>query len=182
MLHWTRFLHPIVPPSMSLSPPSPHLFLSIVSTKRPIQAPMTSLKAGSGRLTGQWSHGNKGRFIRAGGMEGEREEDGENEWHSAFPLWLDAHLVAMCDRSSGANDGLPEASSIRPGLAGLPARGTKRDADRRAASLMVCLRMWVNTANTRTPFEYRGECRTQFATSCVRVIQSQIVTRYTTSM
>lgn len=54
------------PPSMSLSPP-PHLFLSIVSTKHPIQAPMTSLKAGSGRPTGQWSHGNKSQFIRPKG-------------------------------------------------------------------------------------------------------------------
>lgn len=52
---------------------------------------------------------------------------------------LDAHLVAMCDRSSGANDGLPEASSIRPGLAGLPASGTKRDA------------LWVGAASSRIP-------------------------------
>lgn len=44
------------------------------------------------------------------------------------PLWLDAHLVTMCDQSGGANDGLPEASSIRPGLAGLPeSRGTKTE-------------------------------------------------------
>lgn len=44
------------------------------------------------------------------------------------PLWLDAHLVTMCDRSGGANDGLPEASSIRPGLAGLPeSRSTKTE-------------------------------------------------------
>lgn len=43
------------------------------------------------------------------------------------PLWLDSHLVAMCDRSSGANDGLPEASSIRPGLTGLPEREAERE-------------------------------------------------------
>lgn len=43
-------------------------------------------------------------------------------------LWLDAHLVTMCDQSGRANDGLPEASSIRPGLAGLPeSRGTKTE-------------------------------------------------------
>lgn len=44
-------------------------------------------------------------------------------------MYWNAHLVAMCDRSGGggggANDGLPEASSIRPGLAGLPARATE---------------------------------------------------------
>lgn len=50
---------------------------------------MTSLKAGSGRLTGQWSLANKSRFIRPKGRRGEvREEDGEKEGHSAFPLWL----------------------------------------------------------------------------------------------
>lgn len=43
------------------------------------------------------------------------------------PLWLDSHLVAMCDRSSRANDGLPEASSIRPGLTGLPEREAERE-------------------------------------------------------
>lgn len=129
---------------------------------------MTSLKAG------------KCRFIRPKGWrDGVREEDGEKEWHSAFPLWLDAHLVAMCDRSSGANDGLPEASSIRPGLAGLPARGTKREAYRHAASLMACLCMWVNTVNSRVPLEYGNDRthRTRFVTSCVHVIQSQIVTQ-----
>lgn len=45
----------------------------------------------------------------------------------SVPLWLDSHLVTMCDRSSGANDGLPEASSIRPGLTGLPEREAQRE-------------------------------------------------------
>lgn len=45
----------------------------------------------------------------------------------SVPLWLDSHLVTMCDRSSRANDGLPEASSIRPGLTGLPEREAQRE-------------------------------------------------------
>lgn len=47
--------------------------------------------------------------------------------------------MAMCDRSSGANDGLPEASSIRPGLTGLPERGRERDDYRHAGSLPACV-------------------------------------------
>lgn len=51
--------------SLSQSAPSLSLlFLSIASTKHPIQAPMTSLRAGSGKLYEQWPHGNKGQFIR----------------------------------------------------------------------------------------------------------------------
>lgn len=57
---------------------------------------------------------------REGGRQGERVT-------LSVPLWLDSHLVAMCDRSSRANDGLPEASSIRPGLTGLPVRETERE-------------------------------------------------------
>lgn len=45
----------------------------------------------------------------------------------SVPLWLDSHLVAMCDQSSRANDGLPEASSIRPSLTGLPVREAERE-------------------------------------------------------
>lgn len=136
---------PQFPLHVPLSQPPPHLFVSIVSTKPPIQAPMTSLKAGSGRLSQQWSHGNKRQFMkperrRDGGRRGERVALG-------LPMRLDAHLVAMCDRSSGANDGLPEASSIRPGLAGLPASGTKRDAYRHVAAPFVCL--WVSVVSCR---------------------------------
>lgn len=59
------------------------------------------------------------------------------------PLWLDAHLVTMCDRSGGANDGLPEASSIRPGLAGLPeSRGTKTEMP--IDFFAPCTSIWVN--------------------------------------
>lgn len=68
------------------------------------------------------------------------------------PMWLDAHLAAMCDRSSGANDGLPEASSIRPGLAGLPASGTKRDAYRHVAAPFVCV--WVSVVSCRILLRY----------------------------
>lgn len=66
--------HPPRSPSFSLAiplflPPSicsaPLLFLSIVSTKNPIQAPMTSLTAGSGMgLTNNGPGGNKSQFIR----------------------------------------------------------------------------------------------------------------------
>lgn len=56
-------------PSLSFSLPQsalpPLLFLSIVSTKNPIQAPMTSLTAGSGMgLTNNGPGGNKSQFIR----------------------------------------------------------------------------------------------------------------------
>lgn len=43
--------------------------------------------------------------------------------------------MAMCDRSSGANDGLPEASSIRPGLTGLPEREAEREM---TIDMLVC--------------------------------------------
>ena len=69
--------HPPPSPSPSLSSSlsqssPPLLFLSIVSTKHPIQAPMTSLTADSGRLNEQWPHGNKSQFIR---LESEGETD-----------------------------------------------------------------------------------------------------------
>lgn len=88
---------------------------------------MTSLMAGSGRLNEQWPHGNKSQFIRLRerARDGEKEEDRERV-ALGIPLWLDSHLVAICDRSSRANDGLPEASSIRPGLTGLPEREAER--------------------------------------------------------
>ena len=59
----------------------------------------------------------------------EREGRGRQRERVALgvPLWLDSHLVAMCDRSSRANDGLPEASSIRPGLTGLPERERQKE-------------------------------------------------------
>lgn len=76
--------------------------------------------------------GEMARWRKTGGGSGGRVALG-------VPMWLDAHLAAMCDRSSRANDGLPEASSIRPGLAGLPASGTKRDAYRHVAEPFVCL-------------------------------------------
>jgi len=95
----------------------------------------------------------KGQFIRPAG---DRETDGLREGNTretrererervalCAPLWLDSHLVAMCDRSSGANDGLPEAGSIRPGLTGLPERGRKRDDYRHAGSLRACVCVFV---------------------------------------
>lgn len=65
---------------------------------------------------------------REGGRQKERVTLG-------VPLWLDSHLVAMCDQSSRANDGLPEASSIRPGLAGLPARAAAKEM---TIDILVC--------------------------------------------
>lgn len=47
----------------------PLLFLSIVSTKHHIQAPMTSPMDGCGRLRTQWRHADKGQFIKAEGWQ-----------------------------------------------------------------------------------------------------------------
>lgn len=125
----------------------PLLFLSIVRTKHPIQAPMTSVTAGSGRLNGQWPRRDKGQFIgsesntrtgRTQKHERDRERERVERVALGAALWLDSHLVTMCDQSSRANDGLPEASSIRPGLTGLPERSRKRDDYRHAASLFLC--------------------------------------------
>lgn len=75
--------------------------------------------------------------------ESERETERKTERVAlSVPLWLDSHLVTMCDQSSRPNDELPEASSIRPGLTGLPERerGTKRDAYRHVLHyLCVCV-------------------------------------------
>lgn len=96
---------------------------------------MTSLMAGTGRLNVQCRHGDKSQFIM---LRSDRETDGVREMKTerergnervplCFPLWLDSHLVTMCDRSSRANDGLPEASSIRPSLTGLPEKEPERE-------------------------------------------------------
>lgn len=150
---------PLPPHPPPPCPPPPHLFLSIVSTKHPIQAPVTPLKAGSSRpgtTTLPWETEKDVLLGRKG-----RREMGKEEWHSAAPVvYWNAHLVAMCDWSggcSGANDGIPEASSIRPGLAGLPARATEEAMPVGARLCRRCaaaafLSMWVNVANGHVPW------------------------------
>ncbi|MEQ2255980.1 hypothetical protein ILYODFUR_019449 [Ilyodon furcidens] len=107
---------------------------------------MTSHMVASGGLNVQCPHEDKGQFIR---LRSHRETDGLRETETerekrrgrvalCVPLWLDPHLVSMCDQSSGANDELPEASSIRPGLTGLPQRGRKRD-DYQHAGYCLCI-------------------------------------------
>lgn len=66
----------------------------------------------------------------------------------------------MCDRSSRANDGLPEASSIRPVLTGLPER--ERQKERWLSTcwftICVCLCIWVNLHYIHSPPAYVCVC------------------------
>lgn len=85
--------------------------------------------------------------------DGEGKEEDRERVALCVPLWLDSHLVAMCDRSSRANDGLPEASSIRPGLTGLPERerGRKRDDYRHAGLPFVCVCVYESISTIYIP-------------------------------
>lgn len=89
--------------------------------------------------------------------DGEGKEEDRERVALCVPLWLDSHLVAMCDRSSRANDGLPEASSIRPGLTGLP----EREAEREMTIDMLVYRLCV--------FVYMSQSPLYTFPSCLRV-------------
>lgn len=76
----------------------------------------------------------------------------------SVPLWLDSHLVAMCDRSSRANDGLPEASSIRPGLTGLPEREAQREMPIDMLLLSLCVFVYMGQSALYTVVSCSNAC------------------------